>query len=960
MHYTLYVSPNGDDKFDGLSTHSARGSKGPFATLERARDEIRTLKKANPGASFNVVLRGGTYYLPDTFVLEPEDSGTEDNPIVYSAYPGERPVLSGGRRITGFQREIYKDKACWTVTLDEVTEGNWYFRQLFVNGLRRNRPRLPKKGFYNFTGIPEGANAVSKSEGPWFNGPDKAYFKPGDISAQWYDKKSIDIVTLQQWFSTHHKIKSIDEPSSLVEFYKHSISTLKDESGKHFARYFADNVFEALSEPGEWYLDRESGLLRYLPLTDEDIDSACVVAPRLQTIMRLAGTEENPVTNVIFKNISFQHAEWHAPNDYIGSVQAAFHVPGSVVFEHAEKCCLKGCEIVHVSQYGLEIGWGSHKCEVDSCNIYDMGAGGIRINHEWYKGKKTVSTNYYIEKSRPGKPNASIIKNCSIHDGTLIYPGAVGVFIGNAGFVKVLNNHIYNLNYTGISSGWTWNYDPTATIGIQIEGNHIHHICWRGPLSDNGAIYLLGQHPGGVVANNHIHHIGCHHYGGTGIYPDQASSFLKVYNNIIHHTRNGFNTHFGRSNHVFNNIFALVSENAFKLGNPEEVRSCVFENNIIYSRDGKPAANVFDKRHGLIRNNLFYQEGLPENFASGFSMEYWQGKGQLDGCLVKDPLFADPDGGDFSIREDSPAYEIGFKPFPKVNVDCNQKDDVTVAAIELEWLEENRLKVTLTNYGLTSVHGELKLVCAPENVIRISGTDTMGYRELAPGKTCSAEFELEILNPDESYRVEAIPADKSINPAMISKVKGSVLKLGGTQPVAKVSEIKDALDDFPWQDVYESKIFIGRWKLAVAGESLLFLAQVNDPIQVLSNIPWEGSAIEFFLAPRDTISKKGLTQLVFSPNEDWCGVKVFRPKNGPVPATDIIADCKPTDKGYELSAMIPGTSVNFPQGVKINSFMMELTMITTVLDGINLKYKRVFGAKAAHANSIGYGRIVIE
>ena len=93
----------------------------------------------------NVMLRGGIHLLSQPFVLEPQDSGAEGAPIKYSAYPGEKPILSGGRRIAGWKRV---DDGLWSVQLPEVEAGHWDFRQLFVNGRRRQRARIPNEGWF--------------------------------------------------------------------------------------------------------------------------------------------------------------------------------------------------------------------------------------------------------------------------------------------------------------------------------------------------------------------------------------------------------------------------------------------------------------------------------------------------------------------------------------------------------------------------------------------------------------------------------------------------------------------------------------------------------------------------------------------------------------------------------------------------------------------------------------------
>src|SRR5262249_6570422 len=113
----------------------------PFATLARARDAVRKLKADGPPtAAVTVLIRGGTYPLKDTLVFGPEDSGTQEYPVVYAAYPGETPVLSGGKEISGWQPGEGK---LWVARLPATTGGPWRFTQLFVNGKRQTRARLP-------------------------------------------------------------------------------------------------------------------------------------------------------------------------------------------------------------------------------------------------------------------------------------------------------------------------------------------------------------------------------------------------------------------------------------------------------------------------------------------------------------------------------------------------------------------------------------------------------------------------------------------------------------------------------------------------------------------------------------------------------------------------------------------------------------------------------------------------
>ena len=141
----FYVATDGDDQWSGqLDTPNADRSDGPFATLTRARDAVRQLKLAQGGGltqPVEIQVRAGTYHMDQPLRLSGGDSGTDQFPVTYMAYPGEAPVLSGGRPITDWQP--YKDKIV-CAKLPETRKGYWWFRQLFCNGKRMIRARYPK------------------------------------------------------------------------------------------------------------------------------------------------------------------------------------------------------------------------------------------------------------------------------------------------------------------------------------------------------------------------------------------------------------------------------------------------------------------------------------------------------------------------------------------------------------------------------------------------------------------------------------------------------------------------------------------------------------------------------------------------------------------------------------------------------------------------------------------------
>lgn len=139
----IYVATDGNDVWSGqLATPNRKKTDGPFATLARARDVIRTLKKRRHKFKKPVIVmvRKGTYYLSEPLVLTPEDSGTPECPITYQAYPGEEPTLSGGRPITGWEKFTGH---IWRAAIPAAKGGKWCFRQLFVDGERQILARYP-------------------------------------------------------------------------------------------------------------------------------------------------------------------------------------------------------------------------------------------------------------------------------------------------------------------------------------------------------------------------------------------------------------------------------------------------------------------------------------------------------------------------------------------------------------------------------------------------------------------------------------------------------------------------------------------------------------------------------------------------------------------------------------------------------------------------------------------------
>ena len=145
----LYVALNGNDSWSGrLEAANLLNNDGPLATIAKAKTVVRELKlQQNSDRPIKISLRGGTYFLSQPIVFEPEDSGSSDRPLTYQSYPKEQAIISGGQLIAGWQKETVNKLKMWTVKLPQNTKTKWQFQHLWVNGKRRSRSRYPDRGY---------------------------------------------------------------------------------------------------------------------------------------------------------------------------------------------------------------------------------------------------------------------------------------------------------------------------------------------------------------------------------------------------------------------------------------------------------------------------------------------------------------------------------------------------------------------------------------------------------------------------------------------------------------------------------------------------------------------------------------------------------------------------------------------------------------------------------------------
>jgi len=677
----FFVAPNGDDRWLGhLATPNAVHTDGPFRTIARARDAVRETKgRAGKVGPFTVLIRGGTYRLRKTLVFGPQDSGAPDAPITFAAYPGEKPIISGGRVVRGWRPG---EGPLWHARIAEVAEGRWYPGQLFVNGQRRRRARIPNEGFLRSDGPPrfsrEAREAITRqakigrvrSAPSRFLGKFGMRYKPGDVR-RWRDLDDVTIHVMHAWTSAVHWIAELDEPRRTIRFTGPSRFP-----ASHFERqmpYYVENVREGLDAPGEWYVDRKTGVVSYWPMPGDDMRRAIVVVSALKRLVRFEGIARAGlfVEEITFRGLSFQHADWGpldqtAENDGFGGVH---FLDAAVMAYGARHCVFERCEFAHIGGYAIYLIDGSSHNRVEQCDIHDMGAGGILIGSRWspYDTFKHALPADDAPLDEVGHHN--VVDNCFIHGGGRIFYGVVGVFIAHSPYNTVTHNEICNMPYTAIVVGRRLDYKYSHAHHNTVAYNHLHHLG-NGVMSDMAGIYTEGVSPGTRLHHNLIHDVNHYRYGAWGLYCDHASSFVALDHNICYDCMAGaYMQNVGQDNVVRNNIFVAGSDvgqvcDGKRKSDRIPPDSMRIERNIICTPNGQVLGHHWDKDDAFqFDDNLYWKPPGVELKFKDWSWEQWRGMGQDPHSIIADPMFVDAAKNDFRLRPGSPATKVGFEPF---------------------------------------------------------------------------------------------------------------------------------------------------------------------------------------------------------------------------------------------------------------------------------------------------------
>jgi len=603
-----YVSPTGDDSWSGrLAQPNADRTDGPRATLGAACRATRTL---GTETSRRIVVQAGEYFLNEPVVLTEKDSG-----LTIEAATGADVTLYGGRKVTGWRKD---GPDFYAATLPGVKEGDWDFRALIVNGRYCPRARLPKTGRFEHRSVFD-VRWMSTTGGGWQRKPTDEElttlkYRPEDLGP-WLDIRNAEVTVYHMWDDSMVGVSVIDTESHTLTF---SSPTGHPAGAFGVKTYVVWNVREGLTEPGQWYLDRTAGKVVYWPLTGEDMSEVKVIAPVVESIVRVQGSRGKPVRNVTLRGLRL--AATTTPLTAGGFGAGRFD--GALSIANAEDCTFGDLEVRHAGGQGIQATGTSLR--IQRCHVHHVGACGIRAS-----GTRLEVTDNHI------------------HDVGLTYPSAIALQGGGRDSL-VAHNHVHHAPYSAI------NYGGQNT---RIEANRIHDAMLE--LHDGGGIYCFGG-KNLVLRGNYIHDIiDTGGYGASAYYLDEQSEGCLVEGNLSVNVMRPSHNHMAKGNTIRNNVF--INEGDLRLTWPRSSDYRV-EKNILWAT----GRIVFDNREGittLAGNILHSVAGKVECKKLDQYSQTGEYPMQADAVnVLADPKLIAYRDGQVQIAPDSPAHALGIEP----------------------------------------------------------------------------------------------------------------------------------------------------------------------------------------------------------------------------------------------------------------------------------------------------------
>ena len=559
----IWVSPSGKDSNAGTKDEPLEN----IYIAQRKAREMRRLKKPGIENGINIILKDGMYRLNEPILIRPEDSGCKKSPTLFKAADGANPVISGGVNVTGWKRsEVFvpgiprtAGGKIWEAPIPKVGGYPLQFRQMWVNNLKAVRASSMNDGE-----LKRILSADHENQVLWIPVPDFNFEKINQL----------ELVIHQWWAIANLRVKNIEvvgdsakvtfhQPESRIEF-EHPwpapfIDVDKNLNGNS-AFYFANSI-ALLNAPGEWYADIEKGKIYYWPRENENLQTADVVVPYLETLVEFNGSLDNPVSNIQFQGINFQHTTWlrpskkgHVPVQAGWSILDAYRLeewnldscsrwenhhwierqPAAVELSASNNILFQRCTFKHMAATGLDFISGTNHNIVKGCVFTDIGGTGIQMG--FFGNASHESHKPYDPSDEREVCCFETISNNLIADVTNEDWGCVGISVGYAHDINIVHNEVSHLNYAGICIGWGWTKEVNCSKNNNVHANYIHHFARM--MNDIGGVYTLSSQPNSLISENRIESLLKAPYAHLPehvqyIYFDEGTSFMRAENNWV-------------------------------------------------------------------------------------------------------------------------------------------------------------------------------------------------------------------------------------------------------------------------------------------------------------------------------------------------------------------------------------------------------------------------------------------
>ncbi|MBK6854879.1 MAG: right-handed parallel beta-helix repeat-containing protein [Burkholderiales bacterium] len=580
----LYVATTGNDALSGQAQTVVTGTNdGPLQSLPAVQGKVRQLLvDMNMGITarrpINVIVEPGTYQVKATWTFDPRDSGIQGAPVTYMAQTPGSVLISGGEILGTVRAAAAGSIVQFPSPKSLVPTQMKGAGQLFISGKRATLARQPNAGSYWFV-----QQAVAATAEPVADRGKEA-FVATKSNATWMksltasDRARAVVNIRQSWTSGLHRFNDVAVPAGAIRVSPRAKWPFLTFGADQ--RYFIENTTSALDASGEWIWDATG--VRYIADAADAGKNVTAVMPTVATLLSVQGNAalNDYVHDLQFRNIGFAHTRFETPDVGFLDSQAAVGTSAAIEVDAARNIVFDKCNVSGTGGYGLWLRESVRDSVVSGNEITDTGAGGIRIG---------------LPTQLPEDPNATganVVSNNRVTETGKIFPGAVGIWVGQSFDNEISQNLIANTSYSGISVGWKWGYATAPTSGRNVIRNNVLVNIGRGELSDLGAIYTLGEAPGTLVTGNVIREVRAYQgfgAGAWGLYNDEGSSGMTAQNNVVVGTDSGaYHLHYGRTNLVSGNIFADGDLGELQVSRSDPLTRLSVANNTIVNKVVSP------------------------------------------------------------------------------------------------------------------------------------------------------------------------------------------------------------------------------------------------------------------------------------------------------------------------------------------------------------------------------------